>query len=222
MKNKKNIILLVINLFIFTATTIITINGVFNGASDGQLGSSIKGIRYFMPFTIDSNVLLGLCSLVLSIFLIKNLIKKDTVIPNWVLLLFYAGVVSTTLTILTVIFFLTPTISISSGFDRAITLYMKDMFFLHVLDPILGIIVFINVKSDEDYNLKDNFISIIPMFLYSIWYMINVLTGKWDDFYGFTFGGKYMVIPIVLIAMYLVTFLIGFILRKLNKKFKKS
>lgn len=44
MKNVRKIILLVISLFIFVATTIITINGVFNGASAGQVGDSIKGM----------------------------------------------------------------------------------------------------------------------------------------------------------------------------------
>lgn len=219
MKNKRNIILLAINLFVFIATTIITINGVFTGASEGQVGDSIKGLRYFNPFTIDSNVLLGLCSLILSIFLIKNLIKKEDKIPRWVLLLYYAGCVSTTLTNLTVIFFLTPTIGFSSGFSRALSLYLNDMFFFHVLHPILGVIVFIMVKSDKDYNLIDNLISIIPMIIYSIWYMINVLSGKWDDFYGFTFGGHYALTPIILVVMYSATFLIGFVLRKLNKKF---
>lgn len=48
------------------------------------------------------------------------------------------------------------------------------------------------------------------MALYSIVYLICVIGRKiWEDFYGFTFGGRRWAVPIVAIVMYFAAFLIS-------------
>lgn len=209
MKNKKTI--LIINLFIFINTLIITLDGIKNGAGKGQLGNEISGIRYFMPYTIDSNVFLAIAALFLVIALFKEKLSFKTY------RFYYVATVSIVLTFLTVVLFLTPSLYLKGGFKAAISLYMYDMTFFHFLNPILACISF-KLLNKKKLTTKDNFIAIIPMALYSIVYMLNVLVfKKWNDFYGFTFGGNTKIVPIVLIVMYLVTYLIGLFVRKVLK-----
>lgn len=213
----KKISLYLIHSIIIISTIIIVILGVGKGASDGQVGESIVGVGYFKPFTIDSNVLMGITSL---LFIIIFLCKKK--IPTWMMLLHYASTISVLLTFLTVVFFLTPTMYMSGGFKSALALYIKDMTFFHVLNPILSLVSFLLLEEKIKLTIKENLIGVIPMFIYSIVYVLNVVILKnWSDFYGFTFGGNYQIVPLVLIIMYLVTYLIGFAVRKIKEKHNK-
>lgn len=214
--NKKDITSLFINIVIFINTVIITTLGVIRGPGKGQVGSDFVGIKYFKPYTIDSNVLMGVASLLLIVFLIIKLVKK-TELPTWVNKIYYICTTTIILTFITVVLFLTPTLWIGGGFKSAAALYLNDMFFFHVANPILATVSFFLMKK-EKLAIKDNFLAIIPMVIYSIVYSLNVAVFKtWPDFYGFTFGGKIFMIPIALITMYSAIYMIGFVLRKARK-----
>ena len=61
------------------------------------------------------------------------------------------------------------------------------------------------------------------MALYSIVYLVCVIGRKiWEDFYGFTFGGRRWAVPIVAIVMYLAAFLISLSLWALQKFTEKK
>ena len=177
-------------------------------------------INMFKFFTVDSNILVGITTLVFLIYEIrldKGRIKK---IPEYIYILKYVGVCSVTLTFVTTLFFLTP----QYGFY---SLYNNSNLLFHLIIPILSIVSYMLFdKTNKSY--FDAIFGIIPMFLYSIYYISNVvihvqsggLTSTYD-FYGFLGGNIkniYIVIPVIFIADYLITILLFFVNKRLMKK----
>lgn len=208
MKNSKKIILAIIHLFIAISTILLTLKGVFWGAAAGQLGENMINLGYFKAFTVDSNDLAAIASIIMFVYLIISLVKKEDHIPYWVVLLQYTSGVAVGLTFITTATFLAPTqVSIGNSY----WLYFSgDMFFLHFLTPVLAIAMFIVGSNEYNFKLKENLIGLIPLGIYSVVYVTNaVILHTWSDFYGFTFGGKNWAVVPSLIVVYTVTFFIG-------------
>lgn len=217
-KKSKNIVVLLINLFIVLSTIIITYIGVKNGAGNGQLGKDMIGVGYFKAFTIDSNVLMGICALVMFIFSLIRIFNKKEEYPKWVETLYLVGATSLTLTFFTVLCFIAPERAFEG--DSFSIMYSGDMFFFHLINPVLAIISCCFFGCTKEYNVKDKIVSLIPAFIYSIVYLVMVVfVGSWDDFYNFTFGGRYYLIGFVMMVMYSVTYLFSFLLTKIHNKF---
>ena len=149
---------------------------------------------------------------IILVYLIKH-IKEEASLPKWLSVLHLASTTSLTLTMMTVICFLGPT----QGFDL---MYKEDMLFYHLIHPLLTILSFFLFKHPK-YLIRESLYGIIPMGVYGIFYSTFVLTHVWDDFYGFTFGGKtwaiFVVLPIMLCVTYLFSF--GFTMAtKIRKK----
>lgn len=205
MKTSKKIILLVTHLFIAVSTIILTIKGVLFGAAAGQLGENMINWGYFKAFTVDSNDLAAVASLVMVVLLVKNLVTGKDGLPYWAVLLQYVSSVALALTFITTATFLAPT---QVAIGNSYWLYFSnDMFFLHFLTPVLTIGAYIFGEKEFVFKKKENLFGMIPLFIYSIVYVTcAVITKVWSDFYGFTFGGhNWAVIP-VLIVIYSVTF----------------
>lgn len=201
------IVLLVIlgSIFMFTGFKFMPSNSKLEAGS----------IEMFRYFTVDSNILAGIVSLVMIIYEIKLLNNKISTIPDTIYILKFISTSAVSLTFLTTAIFLTPQYGIYN-------LYSNTNLFFHLIVPLLAIISYISL---ENHNSKYKYaiLGIIPMFIYSIYYVsmiiVNLnnggLTYKYD-FYGFLRGNinnAYMVLPI----MYLVTYLISLTLIKLNK-----
>ena len=151
---------------------------------------------------------MGFISLMLFIFSLINFKNDEYRLPKWLRLLELSGVASLLLTFFTVILFIAP-ITVSEGNDF-FDLYKNDMFFFHFLNPILATITFLFFVKGEKLNWKEDLFGMVPMVIYSIFYTIFVFTGVWSDFYGFTFGGKNWLLPLILLIMFGVTFLLSF------------
>lgn len=216
MKNTKKIILIVIHLFITISTVLLTLKGVFYGAAKGQLGENMINLGYFKAFTIDSNDLAAIASLIMAVILIISLVKKGFKTPYWSVVLHFASAVSLGLTFLTTAVFLAPN-QVAAG--NSYWLYFSgDMFFLHFLTPVLSMGTYVFGEEDYKFGIKENIFGIIPMILYTIVYVINVVFLKtWSDFYGFTFGGHGSAVVPVIIVVLAVTFGIGALLRLFRK-----
>ena len=202
------IIGLIINLFLFVSSMVVFFRIIY--APEGD-------IRYFRQFTNLSNIYMGIISLLIFIFTLIN-IKKEYRLPKWLRIMQLSAVVGVMLTFLTVILFLVPT-QVRNWTDF-VNMYKNDMFFFHFLNPLLAFIVFLFFSKGEKLSWKEDFLGMIPMVIYSIIYSICVLTHRWNDFYGFTFGGKQWVLPISLLVMYLVTYLISFLSSFIYNKIK--
>ena len=205
----KNIILLAISTFIAVSTTIITVSSVI-AHGNSSVGGTANGFQFFRYFTSDSNVLLAVISILVAIKSLRNILQNQDEMANWLVLLYLVGATGTTVTFLTTTLFLTPLYtSYGYGFFY---LYKGSMFFMHLLNPILAIVVVVFLLEGMTFNIKHVLLSTITVVLYSFIYAPMVLLKKWSDFYGFTFGGKVWVTPLSILMMYAAAFGIAFLL----------
>ena len=206
------IVLLVImtSIFMFTGFTFMKNNTLLEASK----------IEMFKFYTVDSNILIGIASLLLAINEIKLLNKKIKEIPIFIYILKLIATSGITLTFITTAFFLAPQYGICA-------MYNNNNLFFHLIIPILSIITYvIYEKYDNKYKYAP--LGMLPMFIYSIYYTTNIilhlnngcLSFKYD-FYGFLQGNInniYIVIPFI----YFVTYLISLLLIFFNKNIKSN
>lgn len=184
---------------------------------------SISGVELFKFFTVDSNIFMGISALLFGIYEILIIKKKKKNIPHFLYTLKFMATISITLTFLVTAFFLVPT----SKYPYWIY-YQNSNLFFHLIVPILSIITFILYEKNRILTIKDTFISMIPVILYSIFYISNILIHITDDyvlsnydFYGFLRGG-YDTIFLVILLVFVITYGISLILLVFNRNDKKS
>ena len=217
-KIKVSLVLNIITFILITIATIFMFLGIkFMG------GSSLletEKIAMFKFFTVDSNILMGLIALAFAIFeirLIKGNIKE---IPNYMYILKFVGTSAITLTFLVTLLFLVPQYGV-------LAMYSNNNLIYHLIAPLLAIISYIVIEKHE-VKYKYAFLGIIPMLLYSIFYVLNIVLHINEggltyafDFYGFVRGNIYNMFisfPIILLVSYLISMGLLF----LNKKIKQS
>lgn len=218
-KIKISFILNIIN-FVFVLFASIAMFAGFHFMSNTTVLDTNSYIM-FRYFTVDSNLLVGIASLLLIIYEVLLINKKIKKIPNSIFIFKHICTVGVVLTFLVTLLFLAPTIK--SGF---LSLYLNSNFFFHLVVPIIS---FVSYVFFEKYSNKYrySFLGIITMVIYSIYYIINIVTHLNGtsvdyayDFYGFLHGdimNAIYVIPIMLT----VTYLISLTLIHLNKKLLK-
>lgn len=212
MNRKSSLICNIIIVIMVVFACILMFFGInFMGSS---LTLSSKKIEMFKYFTVDSNILMGLVSLIFSYYLISK--KK---IPKWLYSLKLLGTVGVTLTFLTVVFYLGPTSRF--GF---FSMFTNANLFLHFLIPVLSIITFIFYEKNKYLTFKDALIGTSSMLIYSIYYITNAFShiesGRIPikyDWYYFARGGVVSSL-IVFCLMLLFTFIISLVLWQCNKK----
>ena len=173
------------------------------------------GWNLFRFFTVQSNVFAAIMSAITVGFNVRNIVKDEYVFPKVLMRFKFAATTSVTVTFLTVIFFLSPMFAL--GGKGYFTLFEGNNFFLHFTTPVMAILTFILFERTE-MKFVETLYGVLPTFLYSILYVLTVAVFQvWEDFYGFTFGGKVYMIPIFLVVMYGATFGFAVALRALQK-----
>ena len=144
----------------------------------------VSTIEMFKFYTVDSNVLMGIISLIFLIYEKKLIDNKIAEIPKNIYILKLIGTSAITLTFITTAFFLTPNYGLYA-------MYNNNNLFFHLIIPLLSIITYIFFEK-HDSKYKYAFLGIIPMFIYSIFYTSNILIHLNNgglsfnyDFYGF-------------------------------------
>ncbi|MBR3281584.1 MAG: hypothetical protein IKI57_07130 [Clostridia bacterium] len=214
MKNTKMAFVINILIVLFE---ILAISWMASGRSGGVY--SFPGIYMLNFFTIDSNILMGIAALISIIEEFKVIKGKKEEVSKFSRAFKLMSVVGVTLTMLVTMIFLAP----ASPYGY-FSLFTYSNFFLHLLNPLLSIIVFVMFEKSKSLSLKHTFIGIIPMVIYSFYYVWAAVTHSHDgivesgyDWYGFfTFGLNSIVI--VLPIMYAITYVISVVLWKLNKE----
>ena len=188
---------------------------------NGNLTPETHNFLWF--FTVDSNILLAVASLILVILETLIIFGKRKDIPHWVYVFKYVATCSTTLTLLTVLFYLSPLLG--ADFWK---LFLNTNLFFHLVSPVLGIVSLILFEAKDEMKWKVSFLALIPMGLYSIFYITNVYThlnnGKVDpkyDFYYFAANGI-RVTFLVVIMMFALTFGSSFLIYFLREKRRKK
>ncbi len=201
------------------AFEVFSIAWMMSGINGGVLSAAkLASLKYF---TVDSNILMGIFALWAALDQRKVLNGKKAEVPALTYVLKLAGTVGVTLTMLVTIFFLEPTMGRTYGF---FSLFEKSNFFLHLLNPVLSIIVFLCFEKSSKIAFRQTFTAVIPLVIYGVYYVIEALThmtggiiNKGYDWYGFFDLGlrsAYIILPLIII----ITWLISFALWKLNRK----
>ena len=122
-------------------------------------------------------------------------------------------------------------VRMGAGFElsRYFDFFANGTFFLHFFTPVIAIYSVIWLEeSKEKVTKKSAWLGLIPTVVYSILYCYEVVivgfkNGGWPDFYGFTFGGNYKMVPVSALGMYLATYLIARVeLYMASKKERKA
>ena len=219
---KKRKISFVLNIVIFILE-IGSMVWMMSGISADILADSKFGaLKYF---TVDSNILMGIAALIVSIGQWKVLKgkKKDLSVFHYVAAL--TGTVGVTLTMLITIFFLAPTMGATYGVWR---LFSGSNFLMHLLNPILSIVAFLVFEKTDKIRFRYTWVGIIPLVIYAIYYTAAAMSHLKDnviepgyDWYGFfLFGAKSAVIVLPLI--FAVTYGISVLLWRLNRPKKEK
>lgn len=194
---------------ILIVVTIIGAVAVYFNREPDILGS--KGSQCFKYFTTDSNLLACLGSILYlghQFYCRKNARK---VVPQWITSLKFVGTVAASITLFTVVLFLAPLSAIKgNGIPTFLMFFRGNVFVLHFFAPVLAIVSCLFLEREDTLPKKLVFFGMLPCVIYSLIYLTMVVfTKKWTDWYGFTFGGQYHIIPVVMIAMYLFTLLLS-------------
>lgn len=170
----------------------------------------------FCFFTTDSNLLVALTSLLMLTYNFRNIEP-----PAWIMKLRLMGVAAVSLTIVTVLVFLTWFDYCRGGAKLALALYQGNCFVMHITTPLLAIVSFTVLERRPLLTKLDALWGMLPMAIYAVVYLCLVIGGVWEDWYGFTFGGKYWLTAVLLIAMNLATYAISVALCALREKNKQ-
>lgn len=180
------------------------------------------GIESLKFFTVQSNILVGIVALIIFIYLILLNSGKIKSIPKVLYILKFIACVAVGLTFLTVLFYLAP--FNPSGF---FILFANTNLLYHFIIPVLSLVSFIFFEK-VDMNFKCTFLAVLPMILYGIFYIINLIVHMENgavsmdyDWYGFAQNGVIGIIisPIVMLAF---TYLIAYLTWFCNKKCAKN
>ena len=211
----RNIIDFILNLAI-VLSTVWAVNYYYIGGPD-PLGSVGSGC--FKYFTTDSNILVAIAALVMLVFNAARFFKPDAVMPKWVSVFKYTGTNAVALTLITVVLFLGPISAMQGGVQGYLRMFAGNTLVLHLTTPLLAIISLIFFERDNEFSLGDCLTACLPTYVYAVVYFTMVVCLKiWTDWYSFTLGGKNYMIPISIVVMFLASFGISALLKKLRRK----
>lgn len=176
MSQKRRLESALINLTLAVGELFVLLNYGF-----GWLGTmGAKGWDTFRFYTNDSNILLGIACLVYGVADLLVLRHPEKKIPKAISLFRLVATASVTITFLTVMAFLAPTIGWFIAFDPVYFLWV------HTLFPILAIVSEIFLDLDCRFRIVDNLWSFAATTLYAGIIVPLVSTGVIEDPYGFT------------------------------------
>lgn len=192
---------LVLNLLI-VLSTVWAVLVYFTGEPD-ILGS--HDVQCFKYFTTDSNILAALGSLLLLLFRIVNRKNPGKRVPAWLAVFKFVGTVAASITLLTVVFFLAPMGAVrGKGLATVLLFFKGNVFALHLSTPVLSIVSTLFLEKDPPITRRQALWGVVPSFVYAAVYLTMVVILKaWKDWYGFTFGGRYELVPAVISVMLL-------------------
>ncbi len=184
-----------LNALIFLVTLFFTVRFF---RRDGRW-SWANGRPAFRFFTVLSNVLCALSALGMCLF------------PGqaWAWTLKYLGTLTVTVTMVTVLLFLGPTM----GYG---VLFKGSDLFMHLITPLLALVSFC-VFERRGMSLGFSLLGLLPVFAYGTFYLYKIkyapAAKRWDDFYGYNRGGRW---PVSYAAMMAGTLLLCLALRFLQ------
>ena len=187
---------------------------------DGAL--ALNGLRNLRYFTMLSNIFAGIAAIM---WLVRTPgsnggdQKEPVIADERTERVKYIAACSVGLTFTVVMVFLGPLYGYLAMFSGA-------NLFLHLVIPLMamGEIIFL---SGAEYTKRDNLLAVIPPLIYGLAYLANILIngmGEWpdtNDWYLF-FAWGYPVGAAIYVIIIVVTWLIGFGMRKAQRRHRKA
>ncbi len=153
-------------------------------------------------FTTQSNVLCAVSALLMCCFPESGF--------AWILK--YMGTAAVTVTMLTVFFFLAP----SMGKGGLAKLLAGSDLYLHLITPLMALLSFC-VFERRGLSFGRSLWGLVPVILYGPWYLYKVVLcpaeKRWDDFYGFNKGDRW---PVYFTGVMIGSFLVCMLLMLLQ------
>ena len=209
----------ILALILDVATVIMVIVASIMMFNYGGSALAVRGIFILRYFTVQSNMLLGASLLIALPFDVSLLLGKRNESPLPVRVLNLVGTIGTTITMLTVLFFLGPTM----GYGRMFT---EANLFFHLLIPLAGLIRVIFFEGEGDGpKWQASFFGLIHLFGYGLFYLFNVAIhngyGQADyDWYGFGTNGLgigILAFVLMLVGAFFLTWGLLMLQRKVRK-----
>ena len=208
-------IALVFDVAIAIAEPIVWLMMASSRGVDALTATGLISLKYF---TVLSNLLLGAASLVYAVYMVRYL-RGGHLVPQWAHRLKFAATVAVTVTLMTVLLFLGPTMGYAAMF-AGVNLW------LHLVLPVLGIAEFVFFDIQRDLSFKESLFGVAPVVLYGVFYVGNILINGvgvrplTNDWYGFTMFGMQL-LPVVLLMMVIATWVFAIALRAGNTAVRK-
>lgn len=208
----------IISILALIATLIMFTGFKFMSGATPVLETTKLGMFKF--FTVDSNIFMGVISIIFLIYEIKLLKGNIKEIPSIIYVLKLMSTVGVTLTFIVVFAYFVPITNF-----KILPMIMNSNLFFHLIIPVLSVINFIFFEATNKLEYRYIFMGLIPSFMYGIFYLTNILIHIENhkvsvkyDFYYFVQNGIWasaIVIPII----FLITYIISLMLWKLNRKY---
>ena len=183
----------------------------------GKIILESNKLGMFKFFTVDSNLFMGIISLIFAIFEIRLLKGNIDEIPRYMYILKLMATTSVTLTFIVVFAYLGPLVG------NIYLMILNSNLFFHLLVPVFSIITFIFFERNNKMSFKYSFYGLIPVIMYGLYYLINVLIHMDNgivlpeyDFYYFVQNGIWTAIVVVPV-MFIISYTISLILWGFNR-----
>lgn len=183
----------------------------------GKIILESNKLGMFKFFTVDSNLFMGIISLIFAIFEIRLLKGNIDEIPRYMYILKLMATTSVTLTFIVVFAYLGPLVG------NIYLMILNSNLFFHLLVPVFSMITFIFFERNNKMSFKYSFYGLIPVIMYGLYYLINVLIHMDNgivlpeyDFYYFVQNGIWTAIVVVPV-MFIISYTISLILWGFNR-----
>ena len=209
---------LILNIIIFMMVICASIM-MFTGFRfmPGEIILESNKLGMFKFFTVDSNLFMGVISLIFAIFEIRLLKGSINEIPKYMYILKLMATTSVTLTFIVVFAYLGPLVG------NIYLMILNSNLFFHLLVPVFSMITFIFFERNNKMSFKYSFYGLIPVIMYGLYYLINVLIHMDNgivlpeyDFYYFVQNGIWTAIVVVPV-MFIISYIISLILWRFNR-----
>jgi len=174
-----------------------------------------RGLGAFKYYTVLSNILCAITSLVCVIYMLFNMTNGDKALPNGLYILHLTGCSVVSVTFIVVMIFLGPTFGYPLMFTGV-------SFWLHLVAPVLSIVAQILLKQQKPLRLRATLWAVVPTIIYGIVY-VSVNAANWTgksnratDIYGFLTWG-WGIGAVILISICVINWLIALLYWKLGK-----
>lgn len=208
---KKSAMIFAYDLALFALTVLGWVVMVFFGEAGRLSTLGLANMRYF---TVLSNILEGIASLLLAIRLGRIRRGRAEGIPHWLYLLKFLAAVMVAVTFLVVALFFGPWVGYLS-------LYRGANFWFHLIIPVLAMAEFILLDRFDRVSRRETLLAPLPALVYGLAYALNlIIHGVGEppdpnDFYGFASWGLGVGFGIFALIL-LMSWGVGCGLRRLN------